>query len=490
MKISIPAALEPLIEVFQTHGQPLYLVGGSVRNALLGLPGSDVDVCGAATPKQVMDILQGSDMHVVPVALDFGTVQIHIPERDTEAAKQEQKEKETQLIVEYTTFRSDRYDVGGGHRPQQVVFSSSLEKDAFRRDFSVNALYASLPDGEVIDPTGGLYDLENRRLRTTSDDPDGILRDDALRTLRLVRFCAELGFAVEEKTWESTLRFAPQLANIAVERIWKELRKILMSDIRYHATQPTPEPAHERALRMMVKLGLMENVFPELLEGRGIEQSEKYHAYDVLWHNIKSCGVSKPILTVRLAALLHDVGKPRALAENGRMLGHDIIGAELAEAMLNRLRVDRATTRRVAELVRIHMFDLNNNAKTGTLRKHLARMGEETAREFADVREADFVGSGLQSPPIASAERYRSELAQMIRDGAPFSPDRLQIDGREIAEAIGCPPGPAIGEIKRRLWLHCAARPRDNRKKQLIRLARNFARVLPGLFDGEPPTSL
>ena len=477
MHIHIPEVLAPLIDRFQAHGQPLYLVGGSVRNALLSLPPSDIDVCGPAQPEEVMRLLDGSPIRVVPIAPAFGTIQLHIPAADGAPS----------TVVEYTTFRSDRYDRGGTHRPAAVQFSHSLEHDAFRRDFSINALYATLPDGEVIDPCGGLRDLAARQLRTTSDHPGGILQDDALRTLRLVRFGVELGFGIEAATFESAKHYAPQLADIAVERIWKELKKILLGDVRYGAPQPGGQAAHERGLFMMLELGLLSHIFPELLEGQGIEQLSTYHAYDVLTHNLKTCGFSRPLLAVRLAALLHDVGKPRALRENGRMLGHDRMGAGMAEQMLKRLKVDAVTTARTKQLVEVHMLDLNNNAKLRTLRKHFARMGAEMAAQFADIREADFLGSGKQSSPIESAERYRTILAGMLADGSPFSANELEIDGREIAAAAGIAPGPLVGQIKHRLWMHCAAYPADNHKRRLLRLAHHLAVTLQASFPLDAP---
>lgn len=467
MRISIPTELEGVKNCFREANTPIYLVGGSVRNALLGLERSDVDICGPMLPQDVMQLLSGTEFTVVPIALDFGTVQIHIP-----------LENGKSLVTEYTTFRSDQYEVGGMHRPTSVVFSDSLEKDAFRRDFSVNALYASLEDGEVIDPTGGIEDIEKRLLRCSSKDPDDIMQDDALRTLRLIRFAAELGFSIEEKTWESAKRYASQLRDVAAERIWQEMRKILLADVRYGAKTETGEGAHQRALFQMLELGMLDIIFPELLEGRDIEQSKEYHAYPVLEHNIRSCGFSQPILTVRLASLLHDVGKPRALAENGRFLGHDKIGADMSIKMLERMRIDKRTIQTVSELIAVHMLDLNNNAKVSTLRKHFARMGTELALEFADVREADFLGSGLQSPPVVSAERYRNIVAQMQNDGTPFSSNEIQLTGGEISEITGYPPGPMIGEIKYRLWMHCAARPLDNRPQRLAKLAHNIAASL------------
>lgn len=465
MRIEIPKHVQGLGTSFAKLGLPLYMVGGAVRNSILGYPPSDYDICGSATPEQVTAAFAGTQTEVLPVAPAFGTVLLCLPWQGGGPRH----------TLEYTTFRRDTYGPGGGHRPEGVVFSTKLEEDAFRRDFTVNALYANVMTGEVIDPTGGLADLERRQLRASSPDPDVILRDDGLRSLRLVRFAAELGFEAEPASAASAKRHAPLLADIPVERIWKELQRMLLSDVRYNAPQPGGLPAQQRAMAMLVELGLMEYVFPELLEGAGVEQRTEYHAYDVLTHNIVSCGCARPGLALRLAALLHDVGKPRALAENGRMLFHDRIGAEMAEAMLLRLKTPRKLAQRVALLIRRHMFDLDENAKTATLRKRFAQLGPEVVRELADLREADFLGSGRQTPPVRSRERFLSVLADMEAEGAPFTPNDLKLNGKEIEEIIGPGPLQRIGRVKEQLWMHCAVKPRDNVPERLKKLAKSYA---------------
>ena len=208
MKIQIPPQIRLLGEAFGRSGLPLYMVGGAVRNALLGYPPNDYDLCGPATPEQVIKGFQNSSVQVVPIAPAFGTVLLYLPKGEDKA----------QRAVEYTTFRRDTYGPGGGHRPDGVLFSEKLEEDSFRRDFTLNALYAYSMTGELIDPTRFLEDMEKRLIRTSSPDPDLILRDAGLRTLRLVRFASELGFEVDTASADIARRHASLLAAIPVER--------------------------------------------------------------------------------------------------------------------------------------------------------------------------------------------------------------------------------------------------------------------------------
>lgn len=468
-RVPIEAPVKDLSGAFERAGFPLYAVGGQVRNALLGLPIGDLDVCAALPPARLPALLEGTGVRIVPIAPEFGSVQLHA----------------NGVMMEYTTFRSDTYGSDGKHRPQGVRFSQTVEEDAFRRDFTVNAIYARAATGEITDPTGGIADLEKRVLRCTTENPDRILQDDGLRTLRLVRFAAELGFGVEPASYESARKHASLLEDIPVERIWQELRKCLLADVRYRKDErerpfrteghSLGDPAHLRALRLMVELGMMRYVLPELLEGEGVKQGERYHAYTVLDHNLMSCAWSAPILSVRLASLLHDVGKPRCLAATGRMLGHDLLGADMSRDMLGRLRVERTLTERVADLVRIHMYDLNSGAKLKTVQKRFARLGRVLSREFVLVREADFLGSGRLDPPVASAMRLQDILDDMIAQGAPFAPSDLRITGQEIMEVCDIKPGPKVGVIKEKLFLHCAANSGDNENAKLRAMAKRLA---------------
>lgn len=209
--------------VFERAGEPVYLVGGAVRNPLMGLPLSDVDMCGPARPERVMALCEGTEVHAVLRAAHFGTVELHVTEADG-----------VRHMAEYTTFREDSYRCG--HRPDAVRFTTDIGVDALRRDFSVNALYRRLYDGAlgpVVDPTGGLRHLEQGVLHTVTPDPDHVLRDDGLRILRAARFQAELDLAPTPALMDSLARHAPLLKDIACERLRDEWQKTLLADLRY-----------------------------------------------------------------------------------------------------------------------------------------------------------------------------------------------------------------------------------------------------------------
>jgi tRNA nucleotidyltransferase/poly(A) polymerase len=256
MKIRIPRQLKPLARAFEKADVKAYAVGGLVRNAFLNLPPSDIDVCSELTPDEIVERMPEHAIRVIPKAAEMGTVELHFGD----------------VHVEHTTFRSEAYGEGGAHRPRTVAFGTSLEDDAYRRDFSVNALYADLSTGEVFDPTGGIADLERRILRTTSRDPDEIMRSDALRVLRLVRFACELGLTVEDGTMRAAKRNAPKLSDIAPERRQQELVKILLCDARYPALGNDELRAPLRALRMIDELDLWSSLVPAFNQARGMAQ--------------------------------------------------------------------------------------------------------------------------------------------------------------------------------------------------------------------------
>ncbi len=449
---NIPGELFSLAELFAAQGVSLYAVGGLVRNSLLSLPVSDIDICSAMLPAKVIELTRKRGYTVVPKGIDFGMVEIHIGA----------------YRFEHTTFRSDSYGEGGGHRPSGVRFSSTPEEDAFRRDFTVNALYYDILGGTVSDPTGGLTDLEAKLIRTTSKDPAAVLSDDGLRLMRLVRFAAELGFDVEENTLAAAKKLVGNLRDISPERIRDELDHILLSDVKYGSVSP------ERVffgLDLLNKIGAVEVILPELYLGRGIQQKPNFHRYDVLEHCLHTASEAKPTVAARLSGLLHDVGKPTVKLATGRMHGHDTEGAEIAREILHRLHYDNRTIDSVVFTVRHHMYDLNNTAKECTLRRTFVRWGYERSLDICDIRTADVHGSGIISGRVASAERWRKVLAAMKAESVPFTEKELRCSGFDIIRWLDIPPGPQVADIKRRLVAHCAVHPADNEPEKLKKIA-------------------
>lgn len=245
--------LQAAARVFHQAGETLYVVGGAVRNPVMGVPISDVDVCGPARPERVMALCEGTEVHARLRAAHFGTVELHVTD-----------ERGARHMAEYTTFREDSYRCG--HRPSEVRFTAELAVDALRRDFSVNAMYRRAEGNglsELIDPTGGLAHLAAGELHTVTEDPDRVLADDGLRILRMARFAAELGLAPTERLIASAEKHAQILADIAPERLRDELEKIMLADFRYPSLAVSI-PATVRGLRLIARVGAWPFVFENL----------------------------------------------------------------------------------------------------------------------------------------------------------------------------------------------------------------------------------
>jgi len=454
MRISIQKELHPLAEAFRKENTSIYAVGGLVRNALLNLPPSDIDVCSRLTPEQVIENMPKYGIRVIEKAAEMGTVELHFGA----------------VRVEHTTFRRESYAVGGAHRPNDVAFGESLTDDAWRRDFSVNAMYADLNTGEVDDPTGGFADLGRQIIRTTSEEPDDILRSDALRVLRLVRFACELGFAIDEATWAAAKRNAPKLRDIAAERRREEFVKILLCDARYPALGRDELRSPVRGLRLLDELDVWAVLVPEFDLARGMAQRPDHHRFDVLEHSFQVCAAAPPTEKLRLAALLHDVGKPDCKRETGVQYDHDKYGERITKRVLTDLRFPTRMVSEVSALVSGHMYDIQHQAKADTLRVRFATWGRERTLEQILLREADIRGCGYDTDYVA--RDWRALYETMLNDGTPFSERELAISGEQLMEASGLPAGKELGELKKKLLLHCVKHPKENTLARLTQLAK------------------
>lgn len=453
--IDIPTPLTALAQSLPCG--PLYLVGGGVRDPLLGLAAGDFDVAGPVPPETLCAAAQAAGYPASVRSSRMGTVEISLAGH----------------CVEYTAFREESYPPGGGHHPNAVRFTDSLARDALRRDFTVNALYADLATGRVIDPLGGLIDLEKKQLVTCRPNAMDTLKDDGLRLLRLARFAGELGFSVRPDLCAAARAYAGQINDISRPRIWAELCKIMLADVRFNVPD-----GHARALSVLDTTGVLYALIPALREGDGVLQSAAYHAHDVLRHNLAAFAASGPDPVLRWAALLHDVGKPRALAQTGRMIGHDALGAAMAADILRDLGADHRTVRDVSLLVERHMFDLSGNARVNTVRKRFARWGFGFARQLIALRTYDVAGSGRPLFGVDTAARWQAILSQMQREGCVDDPAALAISGAEIMRVCGLAPGPLVGRVKQALFDQCAIDPRLNDRQTLLRLAPQAARQL------------
>ena len=433
------AAVSPraneLGEIFAAAGHQLALVGGSVRDVFLGRRSGDIDLTTDATPDQVQAIARDWADQVWNVGIDFGTVGLR-------------KDGST---FEITTYRSDRYDRTS--RKPVVSYGQSLEDDLARRDFTVNAMAATLPGHELVDPFGGLADLQRKALRTPGA-PEESFTDDPLRILRAARFTAQLGFAVTPAVRDAMRELAGLLAppKVSAERIEGELTKLLLS------TLPGGPAA---GIRLLVETGVADQVLPEISRLR-LETDEHHRHKDVYEHSLTVLSQAielearydlGPDIVLRLAALLHDIGKPRtrSLLPDGRVAfhHHERVGAKMASVRLRQLRYSKDIVADVSRLIELHLrfHGYGEGGWTDSaVRRYVTDAGPLLKRLHALTRADCTTRNKAKSQRLGRAyddlEQRISELATQ-EELDSMKPD---LDGHEIMAILGIPPGPLVGQ--------------------------------------------
>ena len=396
----------------------VWIVGGYVRDKLLGRPHANPDVVvengDALELARHFAELAGAPP---PVTFErFGTAQVTMPGH----------------LVEFVTARSESY-APDSRKPD--VRPASLEQDLRRRDFTINTLLMDTK-GAIWDPLGGRKDLEARVLRTPAD-PERTFSDDPLRMLRAVRFASELGFEPAPELVPAMRKLRSRLAPpvISVERISDEVRKMLVS------------PSPGRALRLLDEAELLEVILPEIAAGKGVPQSG-YHTHDVFGHTVLTVEATPPDLLLRVAALFHDVGKPSTAKGDGTFLGHEEVGADIARAALERLRFSTREIDVVAGLVRLHLRPVFYKSEwtDGAVRR-LARDAGPLLERLMALARADIAASAYPDPEKLDELQARLDAVRAER------PSRLSpiITGEEIMRIRGIAPGPEVGKIKDRL---------------------------------------
>lgn len=460
MKTKIPTEVEAIAHILNEAGFEAYLVGGCLRDMLRGVAPKDWDIATSATPEEIQKHLYnfGGRTKEDPATIyenTFGTVGVKTESED-EALK----------VVEITTFRVEGAYTDKRH-PDEVRFAKTIEEDLSRRDFTVNAMAfnlsrAKLTKSHLVDPFGGMADLQNKVLRTVGD-PHARFTEDALRLMRAVRFSAQLDFEIERATRESVRANAGLLESIAKERIRDELIKMIM----------TPRAA--AGVIAMEDLGLLRYVIPELREGLGCGQN-KHHIFTVFDHNVRALNyaVEKNYsLVVRLASLLHDVGKPRTKGGNGpdsTFYNHEVVGAKMTLKIMDRLKFSREIAERVTHLVRCHLFYYNVGEVTEAgVRRFLSRVGPENIDDLLQVREADRIGSGV---PKAFPYKLRHLLFMIEKvKNDPISPKMVKLNGNELMELLNMKPSRRVGYILAVLLDDVMTDPAKNEKEYLSRRA-------------------
>jgi tRNA nucleotidyltransferase (CCA-adding enzyme) len=447
MSIDPPASVRALMDRLWAHGHAAYVVGGSLRDALLGRPAEDWDLATDARPDRLLAVFPGAVYEN-----QFGTVAV----------------REGDAVHEVTTFRTD-HDYADFRRPHRVEFGDSLELDLARRDFTINAIAwgapAPTPDEApslapaIVDPFVGVTDVEARVLRAVGDPP-ARFREDALRMVRAVRLAAVLDFTIEPATVEAIRANASLAARVSGERVAAELGKLLAAE------RPSV------GLRLMAETGLLGVVLPELDAQRGVPQN-KIEGEDLFDHTLRTVDAApggRPV--VRLAALLHDLGKP-ATIDDGPFRGHEAVGAEMAQALLDRLHLPRTSVSRVVHLVRNHMFTYDTVWGDAGVRRFIQKVGTDAIDDLFALREADNLGSGV---PIDAHHlaHLRARVDAELAASVVLDRSRLAIDGDDLMTELGLPAGPRLGRILDELLERVIADPRLNDRATLLLLVESM----------------
>lgn len=422
--------LDSLGKMFHEAGFELALVGGPVRDAILGRVAPDVDLTTNATPEQILEVIRGKvDTHW-EIGRDFGTIGCRIGNDQ----------------IEITTYRTDKYDADS--RKPEVQFGTDLVHDLERRDFTVNSMALRLPEREFVDPFGGLRDLGDQVLKTPGK-PEDSFGDDPLRMLRGARFASQLGFEIEPATFEAMQSMRQRLEIISAERIQVELQKLVLG-------------ANPRmGLEVLVDSGLAEIVLPEL-PALKLETDEHHHHKDVYQHTLtvveqaidyeKEYGL-EPDFILRFAALLHDIGKPatRKLEPGGAVsfYHHDVVGAKLATKRMKALRFDNDTTKAVAKLVELHLrfFGYSDQAWTdAAIRRYVRDAGEQLVRLHILTRSDVTTRNKRKADQLSHAYDDLEKRIAVVMEQEELNAMRPDLTGEEIMEILGLKPGPQVGK--------------------------------------------
>lgn len=411
--MQLPQLVKEVLERIEESGYEAYVVGGCVRDALLGSQPSDWDICTSALPERLLDLF--ADVPCIPTGLKHGTV--------TVVWKGES--------MEITTYRTEKGYSDGRH-PDRVHFVTSIHDDLSRRDFTVNAM-AYHPARGLIDPFGGKADLDRGLLRCVGV-AETRFREDALRILRGMRFAACYGFSVEAKTAAAILNEADGLHQVAAERIRAELERLLIGK------------GVGGVLRQFREV--LFRVIPELKAADGFEQHSPYHHLDVFAHTVEAVSQAAPELPVRLALLLHDAGKPECFTwdelGHGHFYGHAAVSEQMARDILHRLRYDRMTIERVLLLIRYH--DTLLYPEEPRIKRWLNRFGEDFFRQLLLVKEGDCLGQipSLKGERLPELEQIKEVLDRVVAQQQCFSLKDLAINGRDVL-ALGIAEGKQVG---------------------------------------------
>ena len=446
--MKIPTYVHNIAQKLNRHGFQAWVVGGSIRDLIIGRPAYDHDIATDATPEQVMEVFP----RTVPTGIKHGTVTVLSGNRS----------------VEITTFRSDSIYSDARH-PDEVTFAKTIDEDLSRRDFTMNGIAYNPITRELIDPFDGMEDIRNKTIRTIGEAVDRF-SEDGLRPFRACRLASQLDFSIEEKTFEAITACLEKASKVSVERIRDEFIKIIES----------PKPS--LGIELMRKSGLLEIFLPELLTGYEVDQNI-YHRYDVYYHNLFSCDAADPEdYRIRLAALFHDIGKFHAKKEIGEtdkgkksvFYNHEIIGAAVTKRIMRRLKFSNHDIKMVTHLIRNHMFHYTNLWTDGAVRRFMRKVGLDNLNALFELRRADRIGNGLKQGNSRAVQNLKRRIQLIVEKENAITVKDLAIDGHDVMEHLNLKPGPIIGAILNHLLEEILDNPEKNDRETLLQLGENF----------------
>ena len=442
MEIRIPKDAKSIIDKLTGAGYEAYIVGGCVRDCLLGLVPDDWDITTNALPEQVKELFR----RTIDTGIEHGTVTVMIGEEG----------------YEVTTYRTDGAYSDGRH-PDKVTFVPSLEEDLKRRDFTINAMAYNDSEG-LVDLFGGRDDIEKKVIRCVGC-ADERFSEDALRMMRAVRFAAKLGYGIDDEALASIKKLAPTLSKVSAERITTELTKLLVSD-------------HPEMIETLYETGLTKVFFPEFDKAFETPQVHPHHCFNVGKHITESVRLSKNDRIVRFAMLLHDIGKPETISVDEKGIthfhGHPSVGAKMGEEIMRRWKLDNDTIFRVCRLIKHHDMGKGKGCTPALTRKAVSVMEEDFLR-LLDVMKADVLAQSdfLREQKLENIEKYGREYERIVKEGECCSLKELAVGGRDLIDA-GIAPGPVMGEILGKLLERVLEDPSLNERDTLLLLAKEY----------------
>ena len=443
--VQIPNEVLSILDKLNQAGHSAYVVGGYVRDCLLGLEPGDWDICTSALPEQMKECF--AKFHVIETGLKHGTLTVRVNHQS----------------YEITTFRTDGDYIDCRH-PEKVTFVSDIKEDLARRDFTVNAM-AYHPNKGLIDLYGGQKDLSDKIIRCVGDSKKRFT-EDALRIMRGLRFAATYGFTIAPETADAMFETKELLSKIALERIIAELKKLLLGNF-----------SEDILLKYRDVFGV---IIPELIPMFDFRQKNPHHLYDVWTHTVKSVAVSKKDTLIRLAVLFHDIGKPKTFSQDengvGHFYSHASVGSEITKNILKRMKFDGDTIHSVTELVKYHDVQIEPTEKA--VKRLLHKIGQEQFERLLSVKEADAKTTVHFEEKLKRIQEIRTVYIKVLEENACFSLKDLAISGNDLL-SLGIPAGKVLGEILKKVLDAVIDGEISNRKETLLSYAEKEYKKIP-----------